>query len=105
MHSSLDPSKLALFTRTKPPSFDPDTEQSFFNDTLKPYLTSFIDSYSTTHLSTFNLGDTATGKSFTFRNPNTGLLYQTLALIEPETVTLHEIIGKDVNLILSLTGS
>ena len=107
MHSSLDPSKLALFTRTKPQSFDPDSEQSFFEATMKPYLTSFLASENAvTHLSTFNLGDTASGKSFTFRAPNTGLLYKTLNTVQDlaETVTVHEIIGKDVNLLFLLSG-
>ena len=73
---------------------------------MKPYLTSFLTSESVTHLSTFNLGDTASGKSFTFRAPTTGLLYQTLNIVQEltKTVTVHEIIGKDVNLLCLISG-
>ncbi len=96
------PSKLALFTRTKPLDFNADSEYSFFDATMKPYLASFLSSETTdvTHLSTFNLGDTGSGKSFTFRGTSgTGLVYQTLKMTQEiiKRVTVHEINGKEVD--------
>ncbi len=69
----------------------------------------FLSDDSIIQLTTFNLGDTASGKSFTFRgDPKLapGMLYQTIEVCQGlvQGVTVVEINGKNLQVIGEVKG-